>query len=316
MMLEKGLLFTCLVCLLMTCHAAEKTVQGGGISTKVRGQSGKITIDARGSSMTFQVDSVIEVDSNGEGVSNTGARGHQFTTLANQDFTFSTPDNSSYFQGIKVVNINMTADLAKGVNAKLEIMLYIFLEDGNVTFGNESFKVYNGSLKFNIQLSDWTFCPTIENDCKKGQTVQQGEYIDLTLEVKSKGAPKQCSSNKDCEGTDEDCPKCYSLGGGSLVLLNKDIQIDGNFVDMPGDFPKFEGNSGKNFFIFRIPKFNETAHIDPTVSQDDESQAEETTTKPPATDNTTKPPATDTSPTLQFNFFVLLTIAVTALFSM
>ena len=129
-----------------------KTIQGGGISTKVLGKSGKITIDARGSSMTFQVDSVIEVDSNGEGVSNTGARGHQFTTLANQNFTFSTPDDSSYFQGIKVVNINMTADLAKGVNAKLEIMLYIFLEDGNVTFGNESFKVYNGSLKFNIQV--------------------------------------------------------------------------------------------------------------------------------------------------------------------
>ena len=77
---------------------------------------------------------------------------------------------------------------------------------------------------------------------------------------------------------------------------------------MPGDFPKFEEKGNKNVFLFRIPKFNETAHIDPTVSQDDES--------PPAEETTTKPPATDNSPTLQFNFFALLAIAIAALCSM
>lgn len=51
-----------------------------------------------------------------------------------------------------VINVRLSATLF-GVNANLDIMLYLFLEDGNVTFGNEAFMAFNGSLKFNIQVS-------------------------------------------------------------------------------------------------------------------------------------------------------------------
>ena len=119
--------------------------------TKVLGQSGKITITGQGVELTFQVDSIAEVDQNGTEVGKAGAQKHALNTLATQQFTFSAVNNVSYFQGLKVINVNLTATLS-GVNAKLDIMLYLFLEDGNVNFGTETFKVFNGSLKFNIQV--------------------------------------------------------------------------------------------------------------------------------------------------------------------
>ena len=119
--------------------------------TKILGQSGKITVTGQGVELTFQVDSIAEVDQNGTEVGKTGAQKHALNTLATQQFTFSAVNNVSYFQGLKVINVNLTATLS-GVNAKLDIMLYLFLEDGNVNFGTETFKVFNGSLKFNIQV--------------------------------------------------------------------------------------------------------------------------------------------------------------------
>ena len=102
--------------------------------------------------MTFEVASITEVDQNGTEVGKTGAQKHALDTLATQQFTFSAVNNVSFFQGLKVINVTLTATLS-GVNAKLDIMLYLFLEDGKVTFGNETFKVFSGSLKFNIQVS-------------------------------------------------------------------------------------------------------------------------------------------------------------------
>ena len=146
--------------LLVTCFAADKTISGGGITTKVLGQSGKITITGQGVEMTFEVASITEVDQNGTEVGKSGAQKHAVNSLASETFTFTAVNNVSYFQGLKVINVNLTARLIK-VNAELDIMLYLFLEDGNVTFGNETFKVFNGSLKFNIQVSLRTHFVTV-----------------------------------------------------------------------------------------------------------------------------------------------------------
>lgn len=42
--------------------------------------------------------------------------------------------------------------------------------------------------------------------------------------------------------------------------------IDEEIVDMPDGFPKFETKGSKKLFTFRIPKFNNTVMIDPTVN--------------------------------------------------
>lgn len=42
--------------------------------------------------------------------------------------------------------------------------------------------------------------------------------------------------------------------------------IDEEIVEMSDGFPKFETKGSKKLFTFRIPKFNNTAMIDPTVN--------------------------------------------------
>lgn len=44
------------------------------------------------------------------------------------------------------------------------------------------------------------------------------------------------------------------------------ILIDGKDEMMPDGFPKFETQGSKKLFTFRIPKFNDTAVIDPTAN--------------------------------------------------
>lgn len=267
--------------------------------------------------MTFEVASITEVDQNGTEVGKSGAQKHAVNSLASETFTFTAVNNVSYFQGLKVINVNLTARLIK-VNAELDIMLYLFLEDGNVTFGNETFKVFNGSLKFNIQLKGWTFCSVSDNNCQKGGKKEEGVFVDLTLEVKDKGGktPQACSNKKSC-ADDDNCPKCYSLGG-SEVLLNNLMIVDGNYMDMPGDYPMFEAKN--NSFLFRIPKFNSMILIDPTVTVGVEEEASTTAstaalTTASTTASTTTSTTAQTTPkssasTLAFNFFAsLLSVA-------
>lgn len=87
------------------------------------------------------------------GVSGPGSQlKHAVETLASQVFNLSPLDNTSTFQGIPVKNVNLTTTL-NGPQAKLELMVLVFLRDGIVTFGNETFKVQTGTMKFNIKVT-------------------------------------------------------------------------------------------------------------------------------------------------------------------
>ena len=101
--------------------------------------------------LTFEVDEINEKDSQENVVGKTGPKKHSVNSLASQSFTFTKVDNVSYYQGIKVINVNLSAYLS-GPQATLDVMVFLFLESGNVTFGNESFSVYKGTLKFNIKV--------------------------------------------------------------------------------------------------------------------------------------------------------------------
>ena len=118
---------------------------------QVRGQSGKITLTQGSESLTCEVASIGEVDASGNDVGRSGNAKHGVNSLASQTFSFSSVNKDAYYQGIKAVNVNQSSNL-EGPSASMKIMIYLFLEDGNVTFGNESFAVFNGSLKFNIQV--------------------------------------------------------------------------------------------------------------------------------------------------------------------
>ena len=73
-----------------------------------------------------------------------------FNAFADQDFTFSPLELASY-QGLSVKNFNFTSTL-RGPNASLTVMAYMFQDEGNITFGNETSEIRKGMLKFNIQV--------------------------------------------------------------------------------------------------------------------------------------------------------------------
>jgi len=54
--------------------------------------------------------------------------------------------------------------------------------------------------------------------------------------------------------------------GNSVFCYFFQIIIDEEIVDMSDGFPKFEIKGSKKLFTFRIPKFNNSVMIDPTVN--------------------------------------------------
>ena len=96
------------------------------------------------------------------GVSGPGSQlKHAVERLASQVFNLSPLDNTSTFQGIPVKNVNLTTTL-NGPQAKLELIVLVFLEDGTVTFGNETFRVQSGTMKFNIKVTfEDSFCVSL-----------------------------------------------------------------------------------------------------------------------------------------------------------
>ncbi|XP_078362016.1 skeletal aspartic acid-rich protein 1-like [Oculina patagonica] len=269
--------------LIACCTGKDVELSGGGVQCKILGQSGKIMIELIGNDtkgdfsepnedrLTFEVDEIKEIDLQGNVVGKIGPKKHFVNTLASQMFLFSKGDN--LHQGIKVINVNLLAFLF-GPQAALHILVFLFLESGNVTFGNESFFVYNGTLKFNIKITDWEFCDAALQNCGKGSLRNETEaFIDLTLHVESKGTPKKesmedrkKSKKKPICHNNSSCPDVYDMGGGSDVVLNNEILIDGESIRMPDGFLKFVTEGYKKLFTFRIPKFNNTVVIDPAVN--------------------------------------------------
>ena len=177
--------------LLITSFAADKdevntaantvTIRGNDTSVRIEGQTGKIRTlhfeqddddddddedddeeedfsDGNEDVLTFQVESLQEIDAAGMPVGMTGPspRRHGLSSLASQiqSFTFTQLENSSTYQGIPVKRVNLSVALA-GPQSNLKLMVFVFLRAGKINFGNETFRVQSGTLKFNIEVS---FC--------------------------------------------------------------------------------------------------------------------------------------------------------------
>ena len=100
----------------------------------------------------FQLDSLQEVNKDGSIVGQTGRRKHAVGSLANQIFNYTDPNSQASYQGISASNINMTTELT-GPQARLDISVYLFKENGSIEFGNETFEVRYWTFKFNIKVS-------------------------------------------------------------------------------------------------------------------------------------------------------------------
>lgn len=97
--------------------------------------------------LSFELDELKEKDSDGNEVDDK----HSVDSFSDVNFQFSPVKKGSRFHGVSVINVNLTANLADP-KTDLGIMVYLFLEAGSIRFGNETFSVQPGTVKFNIKV--------------------------------------------------------------------------------------------------------------------------------------------------------------------
>jgi len=308
---DTGLLLFCVGALLASAISSddvepnEVTIRGNDKSFRVESEAGKIYAvhfeqdddnddagekedftDDNEDLLSFQVESLQEKNSAGTNVGVSGPSSqlwHGIKSLASQLFNLSSLDNSSSYEGIPVKNLNLTTFLS-GPQARLELMVYVFLGDGIIHFGNETFRVQKGTMKFNIKISDWQFCGAPGVSCLSQSSQQEvGQFLDLALSIRSQAEepeevdddqrtqankPAICVDPNDPTEEEDDCPSIYNMGGNSEMLLNRGVETgNGDYVALPPGFPKFETLGTRNKrLIFRIPRFNNTVIIDPSVN--------------------------------------------------
>ncbi|KAL9988167.1 hypothetical protein ACROYT_G002575 [Oculina patagonica] len=316
--LSSGLLLVCFATLLVTSFAADKdeinpaantvTIRGNDTSVRIEGNTGKIRTlyfeqdddddddeeeeeeedfsDDNEDVLTFEVESLQEIDAQGMPVGMSGgpsARSHGLSNLPAeiQKFTFSPLDNSSTYKGIPVKRVNLSVPLA-GPQANLKLMVFVFLREGNIDFGNETFRVQTGTMKFNIEISDWNFCGMNNETCTNNNNQNEiGQYLDMNLSIKSMAEPEEVEDSEEQRGKkpavcvdeenpdemDDDCPRIFKMGGNSEMLLNKGVLTGNNeYVPFPPGFPKLVTTQTSKLFTFRIPRFNNTVLLDPSVN--------------------------------------------------
>lgn len=255
---------------LFLVQAADRKLSSGEFSANVKGNSGKVEFVRRGSdrrfdfskAFTLEVDYVIQRDKDNKDV------GKAVNNLASQVFSFSDLDEDTVYQNISAVNLNLDSYLT-AAQATLKLEIYIFKDDGNVTFGDEIFQVQNGTLKLLIKLENYTFCEgsAVPSICKKDDI---GKYVDVAIVVKSKGG-KKASKRGDgdkrkirCLRNDK-CPDVYGFGDEAEMALTKTLIRDGMNDESPMGYPKADTQGSKQRFIFRARKFNHTVVFDPTL---------------------------------------------------
>lgn len=169
----------------------EGKLMGNGVHVQGLGKSGKLRIGRKQSlendsnAMTIDFDSIQEVDGRGAPVSGQGPRRHRFNTFANQEFNITGPTNVTVY-GLQATRIAFESVLSTG--GELALQVFIFREEGNVTIDDEVTPVKPGTVKFNILLSNWTFCGESGGVNCRGAI---GRYIDVTLRILGRKPPKR-----------------------------------------------------------------------------------------------------------------------------
>ena len=216
------LLFLGVLSIVLVESDNETLASDAGIYVKVLGHSGKIMmsrsmdIETDEKRIVVQFDEIKEKAENGDDVGKSGNTNqkHGFNTFASQQFEFSEVSDGM-FENISAKYFNFTAYIAAG--AKLTVDVYIFSENGTISLGGENTTVSKGSVKFNIRIDDWMFCGDPGVECKRGQTIETGKYLDFTIAIKGKGASPQ----KKMAGGKRTTAEEYELGGGNVVISKK-----------------------------------------------------------------------------------------------
>ncbi|XP_052803601.1 skeletal aspartic acid-rich protein 1-like [Mya arenaria] len=237
------------VTMVMTGSGEDVEVSQSGVTTKVLGRSGKITLSKDDSSVTVEFDNLKEKLADGSDIKDNS---HKFNNFASQDFTFSAVTDVDYPDTeIGTKKITFTATLSN--SATFQIEMYFFNEDGNITVGDETSSVKEGDVKFNTKVNGWTFCDGT-NACQQSET---GAFLDFDIVIKGK-------NDKGEKTSESGKPDKLSVGNADVYLSNK-ITKDNQIVDMADDFPQVFTQGSKQIIRFRFPKFTGSIFYDPQI---------------------------------------------------
>lgn len=207
--------------LLSKANVEEKMITGHGTTAKVLGSSGKIILmrgkhhhesDAK---MIFEFDEIKEYEDMNRmtAVGMTGSAKHSFNNFAHQMFTFSDVEDG-YYQNLSMTYFNFSSEITS-VNANIFSSIYIFNESGSITTGNETTEVKNGSIKFNVEISNWKFCAQAGAICRHGNEEETGNYLDLVISVKSRSKPRARGYRRRSHGDE------YTIDDHDIILSRK-----------------------------------------------------------------------------------------------
>jgi hypothetical protein len=255
--------FFAIVCLVLswTCHAATDDFYSadddtddvdmcvGGVCADVLGQSGKITFSYDDQTITIEMDSITEVDASGDAVGTSGSTKHSFNSFASQDFEFGVIYDTT-FQDLAVSAVNFSSSLVDGYS-NFSVVIYLFLESGNITNYDETYQVHAGSFKFSYLFSAWPFCTvggTGVYECTQGQTEQEGAFLDFTISMKGNDAA--------------DADNATSLVNPNVYYA----EGDGGWLTMPATYPLEEVQGSSTSITYRFARFNGSLDYDPILT--------------------------------------------------
>lgn len=251
-------------------------------------KSGRLSVFCAAQKILF--DAIKELDSNFAVVGTSGSEKHSVNNFASQEFTIAEPVDTNY-DGVDCHKIAFESTLNQ--NSKLTVNTYIFNAAGNITNGDEDNLVDAGNVKFTISVKDWNWCDASAtqgdvNYCKKGGTVQAGEWLDFDLTMSTKTKPVRNTSDDapsarrlngpgpgpGPRGDQTKRPKSkvggrrkperFQVGGGVNIDFSTKVQVDGVWEDMYEGYPKMVATPAKTTFTFRFPK-SSNIFYDPTI---------------------------------------------------
>ncbi|XP_044184682.1 skeletal aspartic acid-rich protein 1-like [Acropora millepora] len=220
---------------------------------------------------------------------NGGDTGEPITTFANHTFSLSSFNRMAEIQGVKAADIKATTNL-KGYHAKLSVRIIIFKEEGNVTFGNESYGVQMGTIKLFIKVENFTFCDgrTNRSMCKENI---RGEFLEIGIKVRNRkgeaGRQETESERNKREGDKKQRLRCFKQRGKNkcprIFLFGKDevgvasqCETDGTFRSQVEGYPTLVEQGNNQMLLFRGPRFNRTITFDPVMelAEDDDGDGD------------------------------------------
>lgn len=209
-----------ILCLLSSSASAQTT------GLQLQGNSGKFTLydvdlglNETVNKVRVELDYLYELSADGEklGAGGPPSERHSVETFANQEFVIEEDSSVTELDGVAADLIRFQSQI--GAAGTLQLNTYVFQESGVVSiFDDENrtvdtWNVTEGDVKFNLILSDWTYC-TAGVRCGATNAPSSGEIIEVGVQIQAfSGSEDDDDSSDDGEG-DDDVSRAVSLGKG------------------------------------------------------------------------------------------------------